>query len=160
MTSRDLAFCTRKVTDFPGGSDAKASACNGGDLGSIPGLGRSPWRRKWQPTPVFLPGEFHGQRSLASYNPWGRKEADMTKLLHFHFQGDWQPGTHSLHKRVMMVSSEQSASLPVSSFSFLSLLPIPPLPFFFPLLLLLSFSIFIVCGCLVAQSCLTPFRPH
>ena len=30
-----------------------------------------PWRRKWQPTPVFLPGEFHGQRSLASYSPWG-----------------------------------------------------------------------------------------
>ena len=42
MTSRDLAFCTRKVTDFPGGSDAKASTCNEGDLGSIPGLGRSP----------------------------------------------------------------------------------------------------------------------
>ena len=42
MTSRDLAFCIRKVTDFPGGSDAKASTCNEGDLGSIPGLGRSP----------------------------------------------------------------------------------------------------------------------
>ena len=37
----------------------KASACNAGDLGSNPGLGRSPWRRKWQPTPVFLPGEAH-----------------------------------------------------------------------------------------------------
>ena len=32
-----------------------------------------PWRRKWQPTPVFLPGEFHGQRSLVAYSPWGRK---------------------------------------------------------------------------------------
>ena len=32
-----------------------------------------PWRRKWQPTPVFLPGEFHGQRSLAGYSPWGHK---------------------------------------------------------------------------------------
>ena len=36
------------------------------------------WRRKWQPTPGFLPGESHGQRSLADYNPWGHKELDMT----------------------------------------------------------------------------------
>ena len=38
-----------------------------------------PWRRAWQPTPVFLPGEFHGQRSLAGYDPWGRKESDVTE---------------------------------------------------------------------------------
>jgi len=37
------------------------------DIGSIPGLGKIPWRRKWQPTPVSLPGESHGQRSLAGY---------------------------------------------------------------------------------------------
>ena len=37
-----------------------------------------PWRRKWQPTAVFLPGESHGQRSLAVYSPWGRKESDTT----------------------------------------------------------------------------------
>ena len=43
---------------FPGGSDRKESACNAGDLGSIPRLGRFPRRRKWQPTPVFLPREF------------------------------------------------------------------------------------------------------
>ena len=49
------------------------SACNVGDLGSIPGLGRS-WRRKWQPTPVLLPGKFHGLRSLVDYSPWGHKE--------------------------------------------------------------------------------------
>ena len=36
------------------------------------------WSRKWQPTPVFLPGESHGQRSLAGFSPWGRKELDMT----------------------------------------------------------------------------------
>ena len=40
----------------------------------------SSWRRKWQPTPVFLPGESYGQRSLAGYCPWGRKESDMTEL--------------------------------------------------------------------------------
>ena len=48
-------------------SVGKDSACNAGDLGLIPGLGRSP-RRKWQPTPVFLPGESHVQRSLAGLN--------------------------------------------------------------------------------------------
>ena len=37
------------------------------------------WRRKWQPTPVFLPGKSHGQRSLAGYSPWGRKESDTTE---------------------------------------------------------------------------------
>ena len=44
-----------------------------------------PWRRKWQPTPVFLPGESHGQRSLVGYSPRDRKESDTTERLHFHF---------------------------------------------------------------------------
>ena len=44
-------------------------------------VGKMLWRRKWQPTPVFLPGEFHGQRSLAGYSPWVRKESDMTERL-------------------------------------------------------------------------------
>ena len=44
----------------PGGSDGKQSACSAGDSGLIPGLGRSPWRREWQPTAVFLPGKPHG----------------------------------------------------------------------------------------------------
>ena len=48
---------------FPGGSDSKEFACNVGDLGSIPGLERSPEGRAWQPTPVFLSGESHGQRA-------------------------------------------------------------------------------------------------
>ena len=39
------------------------------------------WRKEWQLTPVFLPGEFHGQRRLAGYSPWGRKELDMTEQL-------------------------------------------------------------------------------
>ena len=44
----------------PGSSDGKQSACSAGDSGLIPGLGRSPWRREWQPTAVFLPGKPHG----------------------------------------------------------------------------------------------------
>ena len=44
-------------------------------------VGKIPWRREWPPTPVFLPGEPHGQRSLAGYSPWGRTESDMTEQL-------------------------------------------------------------------------------
>ena len=44
-------------------------------------VGKIPWRRDWQPTPVLLPGEFHGQRSLVVYSPWGRKDSDTTEQL-------------------------------------------------------------------------------
>ena len=50
----------------------------------IPGSARFPWRRKWQPTPVFLPGESHGQRSLVGYHPWVCKELDTTEQLTVH----------------------------------------------------------------------------
>ena len=51
-------------------------------LGSIPRwVGKIPWRREKLLTPVFLPGEFHGQRSLADYSSWGYKESDMTERL-------------------------------------------------------------------------------
>ena len=43
-----------------------------------------PWRRKWQPTPVFLPGESHGWWNLVGYSPQGLKESDTTEQLHFH----------------------------------------------------------------------------
>ena len=57
---------------FPGGaSDKQPSASE--EVGMIP------WRRTWQPTPVFLPGEPHGQRNLAGYGPCGHKESDMTE---------------------------------------------------------------------------------
>ena len=60
---------------FLGDSDGKASsACKCGRPGFNPWVRKIPWRRKWQPTPVFLPGKFHGQRSLVGYNPWSRKE--------------------------------------------------------------------------------------
>ena len=48
-----------------------------------------PWRREWQPIPVFLPGESHGQRSLVGCGPQGRKESDTTERLHFHFLSYW-----------------------------------------------------------------------
>ena len=66
---------------FPGGSDGKESACNAGRPGFNPWVGKIPLRREWQPTPVFLPGEFHGQSGPAGYGPWGLKGSDTTEQL-------------------------------------------------------------------------------
>ena len=58
-----------------------ANAGDARDMSLIPGLGSekwNPWSEKWNPTPVFLPGKFHGQRSQAGYSPRGRKETEMT----------------------------------------------------------------------------------
>ena len=59
------------------GKNRPASAGDGLD----PWVRKIPWSRKWHPTPVFLPGEFHGQRSLVGYSPWGHKESDATEQL-------------------------------------------------------------------------------
>ena len=72
-----MAFVLKSILsdmNFPGDSSGKESAFNVGDLGLIPGSGRSIGGRKWQPTPVFLSGGFCGQRS-----PWSCKEADATE---------------------------------------------------------------------------------
>ena len=69
---------------LPGGSVIKNSPANVGDardMGLIPGLGRFPWSRKWQPTSVFLPGKSHRQRS---YSPWGHKKSDTTQRMRVH----------------------------------------------------------------------------
>ena len=66
---------------FPGGSDSKESACNVGDLGLIPGSRRSPGEGNGNLLQHSCPGESHGQRSLADYNPLGRKELDVTEKL-------------------------------------------------------------------------------
>ena len=57
------------------------SACNASSTGFNPWVGKISWRREWLPIPVLLDGEFHAQRSLVCYSPWGRKEADMTEWL-------------------------------------------------------------------------------
>ena len=71
------------VTGFPSDSDGKESTGSAGD--PDPWVGKIPWRRKWQPTPVFLPGKFHRQRSLGGHSPRGRKESDMTGQLNDNF---------------------------------------------------------------------------
>ena len=68
-----ISSACRKVSHIYSIQGHKESTCNAGDLASIPGLGR------WQPTLEFLPGESHGQRSLAGYSPWGRTESGRTE---------------------------------------------------------------------------------
>ena len=68
---------------FPDGTSGKESACQcrrHKRCGFNPWVRKIPWRKKWQPTPVFLPGESYGQRSLAGYSPWGRKQSEMTEM--------------------------------------------------------------------------------
>ena len=62
---------------FPGGSVVKNPPANVGYMGSIP-ESEDPLEKKWQPSPVFLPGQSRGQRSLVNYSPWGHKELDAT----------------------------------------------------------------------------------
>ena len=72
----------RTEVRFPGGSDSTI-CLQWGRPGFDPWVGKIPWRREWLPTPVFLPGEFRGWRSLAGCSPWGLKESNMTEKLHF-----------------------------------------------------------------------------
>ena len=71
-------LCPGRV-GFLGGSDSKKSSCKKRRLRFDPWVEKISWRREWLPIPLFLPGEFHGQRSLVGYSPWGRKESDTTE---------------------------------------------------------------------------------
>ena len=82
------------LAGFPGGASGKEPSCQcrrHGRHGFSPWVGRSPWRRAWQPTAVFLSGESHGQKSLAGYSPRGHKESDMTEQLTFNFDPSVHP---------------------------------------------------------------------
>ena len=69
---------------FPGGASGKEPSCQWRRPGFSPGSGRSSGGVNGKPTPVFLPGEFHGQRSLVGYSPWGRKSQTRLKSLSLH----------------------------------------------------------------------------
>ena len=99
-----LIWPSQLLLGFPSGSDCKESTCNDGDMGSIPSVGKITWRREQLPTPVFWPGEFHGQKSLTVYNPWGRKESDMTdriSLTHSEFPFPFYK--NGLHRELYLV---------------------------------------------------------
>ena len=70
---------------LPGGSDSKSVCLQCRRPGFDPWVRKIPRRKKWQPTPVLLPGKSHGQRSLVSYSPRGGRESDTVERLHFHF---------------------------------------------------------------------------
>ena len=73
-------------TEEPGGLQTMGSLRVGHDrVTSLSLFTFMHWRRKWQPTPVFLPGESQGRGSVVGCSPWGRQESDMTERLHFHF---------------------------------------------------------------------------
>ena len=72
------------VKGLPGWHSGKESACQSGThwrLGFDSWVREIPWRRKWQPPPVFLPGESHGKKSLVGYCPWGHKELHAAEQL-------------------------------------------------------------------------------
>ena len=111
---------------FPGCSDSKERP------GFDPWVRKIPWRRAWLPTPVFLPGEFQGQRSLVGYSPWGCKESEMTKWLTLslfipkivRFFPSYLPGILYLgiiHSELIFVESVKSVSRVFFFFSFLRL---------------------------------------
>ena len=82
--SRGVSLYRGWHKDFPKVSAGKESTCNAEDTGNNgfnPWVGKILWRRKWQPTPVFLPGKSHGQRSLVGYSPCSLKELDMTEWI-------------------------------------------------------------------------------
>ena len=80
QSSRELKTHTTN-SGFPGGSAIKNLSAIQELQEFDPWVRNIPWRRAWHPTPVFLPGESHGQRSPASCSPWGHKESDMTKVI-------------------------------------------------------------------------------
>ena len=72
------------MVGFPDGvvvMNPPANAGDARDAGLVSRVKKIPWRREWQPIPVFSPGEFHGQRSLVGYSLWGHKESDTTEQL-------------------------------------------------------------------------------
>ena len=79
-----------------------------------PWIGKIPWRRKWQPTPVFFPGKSHGQRSLPGYSPWDHRESDMTEWLSTHARLRTTASVPCLCLPSQILSGWKTASHPLS----------------------------------------------
>ena len=87
---------------FPGGASGKEPTCQcrSERCGFDPWVGKIPWRRAWQPTPVLLSRESHRQRSLVGYSPWGRKESDMTEKTQYEVCNTCSLVFHATFKKV------------------------------------------------------------
>ena len=79
-----ILYSLQQCEGLPRWFSGKESACQCRRHGFYPWVGKIPWRRKWQPTPVFLLGKFHGQSSLADSRPWIHKESDTTEHARMH----------------------------------------------------------------------------
>ena len=93
------------LREFPGGSVVKNPPKQETQEMWVPShvvIGKIPWRRKWQPTPVFLPRESNGQRSLVNYSPWGCKELDMTEELSTHMAQENSSNKFSSEEKKIM----------------------------------------------------------
>ena len=86
VVKKSAAFICRTASKerLPRLLSGKESACQCRRHGFNPWVRKIPWRRKWQPTLVFLPGKSHGQRRLEGYSPWGRKQLDITEQSSTH----------------------------------------------------------------------------
>ena len=132
------------------------------------------WRRKWQPTPVFLPGESQGQGSLVGYHLWGRTESDTTERLHFHFsfsctgegngnpcqysclenprdRGAWQATIHRVTKSWTVLKQLSMHTYAITGILFIVYL------LFLQSFLLLSSLPFFLCGLMTLAVCLDSF---
>ena len=145
-----LLACLRLI---PGGASGKEPACQctrHNRWGFNPWVGKIPWRREWLPTPVFLPGEFHGQRSQAGYSPWDHKRVghDWSDLV-------LQALTTSSAILSLSLSFTCQTLPPVTFYSFPSPLPAAPLYSQFPILILsLNFLLSLkLISCLFLWTC-------
>ena len=101
-------------TGFPGSSAVKNPPAYTGDANSITGLGRSPREGNGNPTPVFLPGKSHQQRSLMGYSPWGCQESDTTQQLNNNCIYRKLLGNFSLERKVKSLSCVQLFATPLT----------------------------------------------
>ena len=95
--------------------------------GFSPWVGKIPWKMTWQPTPVFLPGKFHGHRSLAGYSPWGHKELDTTKATSHTHTHTHLPKSGTLAHPLSLASVSSLPSRVAAPFS-LGSGTVPPAP--------------------------------
>ena len=100
LQNPEFVLMYSQIMGFPGGAVAKSLPASARDSGNKrckfdSWVWKILWRRKWIPTPVFLPGKFHGERSLAGYSPWGHEESDTTECACTHTHTHTHTHTYS-----------------------------------------------------------------